>query len=161
MARINQRAIPVVLIAIAVVFLAIRIGVGLAGKKPSAGPEGGSLVQWVSIEEGAKLAASSGKPIMYDFTAEWCPPCHVLEAEVFQNAALAKEINERFVPVRVMDRQQEEGRNSPAVAELQQRYEVMAFPTVVVADASGVVRARMEGFRGRISFERMMAQAAE
>lgn len=159
MARINQRAIPVVLIAIAVVFLAIRIGVGLAGKKPAAAVESDSLVQWVSIEEGAKLSAETGKPIMYDFTAEWCPPCHVLEAEVFQNAALAKEINERFVPVRVMDRQQEEGRNLPEVAELQQRYEVMAFPTIVVADATGSVRARMEGFRGRISFERMMAQA--
>ena len=37
----------------------------------------------------------------------------------------------------------------------------MAFPTVVVADASGVARARMEGFRGRVFFERMMAQAAQ
>ena len=121
MARIDQRAIPVTLIAIAVVFLAIRIGVGLAGKKPDASGGSDSLVQWVSIEEGARLAASTGKPILYDFTAEWCPPCHVLDAEVFQNEALAKEINERFIPVRVVDRQQEEGRNRPEVAALQQK----------------------------------------
>ena len=83
----------------------------------------------------------------------------MLESEVFRNAAIARDINERFIPVRVMDRQQEEGRNLPEVAELQRRYDVMAFPTIVVADAGGAVLGRMEGFSGRIPFERMMAQA--
>ena len=154
MERTSQRYIPVVLIGIAVALLAIRIGVSVA--KRSAAPAAAGLVRWVTPEEGLRLARETGKPILYDFTADWCQPCHMLDAEVFRNAALAKLINERFIAVRVVDRQQEEGRNSPGVEALQQRYGVRGFPTVVFADGTGAERARMEGFRGRAEFERIM-----
>jgi thioredoxin-related protein len=58
--------------------------------------------------------------------------------------------------VRVIDRQQEEGRNPPDVEALQRRYRVRAFPTVIIADASGNELARMEGFKGRSEFEAMV-----
>jgi len=153
MARTSQRAIPLLLIAIAVTLVAARIGIRFL--EPD--QKSGSGIHWVSPDEGARLAASSGKPLLFDFTAEWCQPCHELDAAVFTVPELAAEINKRFVPVRVMDRQQEEGRNSGAVAALQQRYSVRGFPTVIFADASGVERARIEGFRGRADFERVMA----
>lgn len=155
MERTSQRHIPLALITIAVVLLALRI----ASHFVDPGKDAKSLVKWVSVEEGIELARNSGKPILFDFMADWCQPCHVLDAEVFQNAAIAREINERFIAVRVVDRQQEEGRNTPSVEALQQRYNVRAFPTVVIADGAGDEQARMEGFRGRVAFERMMAQA--
>ena len=154
MERTSQRYVPIVLIGLAVALLAIRIGVMVA--KRSAKPVTSDLVQWVTPEEGARLARETGKPILFDFTAEWCQPCHMLDAEVFRNAAIAKLINERFVPVRVVDRKQEEGRNAPAVETLQERYGVRGFPTVVFADAGGAERGRMEGFRGRDEFVRVM-----
>jgi thiol:disulfide interchange protein len=156
MARTSQRYIPVALVAIAVVLLAVRIGTQFA--KQDEAPST-SLVKWVSIEEGIALARSTNKPILFDFTAEWCKPCHMLDAEVFQNAQLAQLINERYVAVRVVDRQQEEGRNKPDVDSLQQRYSVQAFPTLVIADAAGAELSRMEGFRGRAGFEALMMQA--
>ncbi|HUP47930.1 MAG TPA: hypothetical protein VNA04_03985 [Thermoanaerobaculia bacterium] len=67
-----------------------------------------------------------------------------------------EEINERFIPVRVIDRMQEDGANRPAVAELQRRHSVSGFPTLVIADA-GRERARMDGFGGKNAFERMMS----
>lgn len=155
MERTSQRRIPLVLIAIAVVLLALRIAAHFLSTADEAKP----LVNWVSIAEGIELARTSDKPILFDFMAEWCQPCHVLDAEVFQNAAIAREINERFIAVRVVDRRQEDGRNHPSVDALQRRYNVRAFPTLVIADAAGEERARMEGFRGRVAFERMMAQA--
>jgi thioredoxin-related protein len=93
-----------------------------------------------------------------DFTAEWCAPCHQLDAEVFADPELAAEINERFVAIRVTDRYREDGRNTPVVAELQRRYGVNAFPTVVFTNASGGELARLEGFGGRRQFQQVMEQ---
>jgi thiol:disulfide interchange protein len=155
MARTSQRSIPLLLVGIAVTLVGLRVGVRFLEPDQKTG----SGVHWVSPEEGLRLAASSGKSILFDFTAEWCQPCHQLDAAVFMVPELAAQINDRFIPVRVMDRQQEDGRNSSAVAALQQRYSIRGFPTVVFADASGAERARIEGFRGRPDFERVMAGA--
>lgn len=155
MARIeSQRAIPLVLVAVVVALFAARIVVSRMDMKKRAGAD--DLVQWVTIEDAERLSREQGRPILYDFTAEWCGPCHQLKAEVFRNERLAQMINDRFIPVRVTDRMREDGRNVPVVEALQQRYSVQGFPTIVIADADGGARERMEGYGGPDSFERMM-----
>ena len=52
--------------------------------------------------------------------------------------------------MRVVDRQREDGRNTPAIDELQRRYAVNAFPTLVVVDGSGQAVARAEGYGGKM-----------
>ena len=151
MARTSQRYVPIALFVIAIVLVAGRVAMGFVETKPSKT----ELVRWVTPEQGVMLARRTGKPLLLDFTADWCQPCHVLDAEVFRNPEMAAEINKRFVAVRVVDRQQEQGSNSPDVDALQRRYGVRGFPTVVFADRTGE-RARMEGFRGREEFERVM-----
>jgi thiol:disulfide interchange protein len=153
MARTDQRAIPLLLLAVAVTLVAARVGVRFMRPAEIAG----AGVHWLSPADGMERARETGKPILYDFTAAWCQPCHQLEAEVFSDPVLAAQINERFVPVRVTDRMQEDGHNPDAVAALQQTYSVRGFPTVVFADSGGSERARMEGYRGRAEFERVMA----
>ena len=64
---------------------------------------------------------------------------------MFARADTAKLINEGFVPVKVMDREREEGKNSPNVQELQGRHQVASFPTLVVARADGSQIARTVG----------------
>jgi thiol:disulfide interchange protein len=123
---------------------------------PSRTHESESLVHWVTIEDAPRLAATSNRPMLIDFTAAWCGPCQSLDAEVFRDPATAKEINARFVPVRVTDRQREDGHNSQAVSDLQRRFGVNGFPTVVLADANWTERARMEGYGGRERFRQVM-----
>ena len=150
----HQRALPWPLFVIAAVLLVGRFAWPTAEKKTG-------RIDWLSPEAGIARAQQTGKPIVFDFTAEWCGPCHVLDAQVFADAELAARINKEFVAIRITDRQREEGKNSPQVAELQRRYSVRGFPTVVFADANGVEQARMEGFRGRAEFERLLKRASE
>ena len=154
MARTSQRSVPIVLIVIAAVLLAARFTY-----TPKQRDNGGqSLVRWVSPQVGIERAKDTGKPILIYFTAEWCGPCHVLEAEVFADPLIAGDLNDRFIAVKLTDRMQEEGRNTPEVAALEQRYSVRGFPTVVFVDANGSEQGRMEGYRGREQFERIVEQ---
>jgi thioredoxin-related protein len=135
MARTDQRAVPLTLIAIVFALLAARTASHFVTE-----PANATLVRWVSIEEGVRIAATTDKPILLFFTAEWCGPCHMLESEVFSNPEIARDINERVIPIRVLDRKREEGRNSEPVDQLEQRYAIRGFPTLVFVDAFVLAR---------------------
>lgn len=156
MARIkDQRAVPIVLIAVAVLLVGARIASQVM--KPAVSSS--TRVQWIDIREAEQLSRTSDKLVLLNFTAEWCAPCRLLDAQVFHNPQYAAKINESFIAVEVLDRQREEGTNAPNVSFLQKRYNVQGFPTLVFIDANGNERARMEGFRGRDEFERVMESA--
>jgi thiol-disulfide isomerase/thioredoxin len=115
---------------------------------------GVGLVNWMSPTDAAQAARASGKPILYDFTAEWCGPCKALDADGWADGRIAAYVNESFVPARVMDRVREEGKNPPWMDELQQKYRVNAFPTLVVAAPDGREIATTQGYAGK---QRLMA----
>jgi protein-disulfide isomerase-like protein with CxxC motif len=55
-----------------------------------------------------------------------------MKKEVFDDKAQAAWINQACIPVVVMDRRQETGANPPEIANLQSKYQVHGFPTLVV-----------------------------
>jgi len=145
--RSSQRALPVwLLVAVVVLIVARVISSRYAVKSPT------DLVRWVPAERAARLAEMTQKPILYEFSAEWCGPCHRLEDEVFRDSKLAALINEKFIPVKVVDRQRETGTNPPVVAGLEAQYRVGAFPTIVVVQG-GRAPVTLVGYRGAAHFE--------
>ncbi|HYT92348.1 MAG TPA: thioredoxin family protein [Gemmataceae bacterium] len=117
------------------------------------------FIAWQGLETAGAAARGARKPVLYDFTAAWCPPCHRLDAEGWGDSKIAATVNDSFLPVRVMDRAREEGKNPPAIEELRRRYSVVAFPVLIVADSDGRQIARFEGYRGRAALVRFLDEA--
>jgi thiol:disulfide interchange protein len=100
---------------------------------PTAGSATGTgALGWLQPADGLKESLRTGKPILYDFTAEWCHFCKLEKAQVFENPADVAKLKGLFIPVVVMDRAREEGRNPTDISGLQAKYQIRGFPTLVV-----------------------------
>ena len=154
----STRFDPSWLLLIAAALLLARVGWGVwESYNP---PKRAEKVAWVEFEQAEALARASGKPVLYDFTAEWCPPCNAMKSELFSDEKHARAIANVVVPVRVLDRQREEGRNAAWVDSLQKAYAVDGFPTLVVYSPKTGRSQRSIGYGGTDATLRWMSQSA-
>ena len=137
--------------------LVARVATGIYEEKNP--PKLASLMPWVPATEAPARSHASGKPILYDFSAEWCGPCQRMEHDVFTDAKMTRAIAQFVVPVHVVDRQQEDGHNPALVDSLQRAHNVSAFPTLVIVGADGKAVDRMEGFAGAEQMLKWVSQA--
>ena len=158
----STRRDPYLLLALAVLLLVLRVIFGVREAHApqaavgSAGPV--DRVHWRTLTAAVAEVRGTRRPILYDFSAEWCGPCQAMRRDVFADPQAAADIERRFVPVRVVDRAREEGHNPAWVDSLQKRFAVRAFPTLVMEwpAADGRLGAgsldqpvRVEGYMGR------------
>jgi thiol-disulfide isomerase/thioredoxin len=143
----SQSKISPVLLWVLLAAALFRIVTSVTSKDDAG--SGAGLVRWLSGPEASQAARASGKPILYDFTAEWCGPCKALDSDGWADPRIAAFVNESFVPVRVTDRMREEGKNPAWMDELQRKYRVSAFPTLVVAAPDGREIGITQGYGGK------------
>jgi thiol:disulfide interchange protein len=142
----STRSLPPALLVLLLLLFAGRAGFALwENKHPAQVYE---RVEWLDPVAAAEASAMHRRPILYDFTADWCGPCNRLKAEVFADRAQGAMIAVMFVPARVLDRRQEDGSNPALVDSLQRRFAVEGFPTLVAVTPDGREVGRVVGYPG-------------
>lgn len=110
-----------------------------AYRQPTEKTEGVAFVE-TTLAAALAQAAAEGQLLFLDCQTVWCGPCRAMAKNVFTLPRVGEYFAERFVALK-MDMETGEG---PDVAH---RYNVTAFPTLLVLDAEGRELHRIVGYR--------------
>ncbi len=141
-------------------FTSVRVGLAVLGIAFAAWwiwPDSRERILFAPYSAEAVAAArEAGKPVLLDFTADWCVPCREFENQVFNDADVLAE-SRRFVNLQAdLTRS-----SSPDVRALIADFDIFGPPTIVFLDAGGQERLdlRIVGFVGPGEFLRHMQAA--
>lgn len=84
----------------------------------------------LTLEEALSASRASGKPVLLDLAAIWCPSCRKLDQKVLSDPAVVEAIRNKYVFTRVEF-------ESATGETVQQKYQVKGFPTLLVVDGNG------------------------
>jgi protein disulfide-isomerase len=103
---------------------------GKGSSKVKAGP-----VWQTDFRMALSLAAERKRPVLLRFSAEWCPPCQVMDRSVFPDREVKAALAEQVVPV-LVDIDEEQS------VDLARRYGVREIPALLLIEPDGTVLDR-------------------
>lgn len=114
-------------------------------------PAGRTSIRWLTnYEQAVQQSKASSKPLILFFTgSDWCGWCNKLDEETFDTAEFAETAATRFVflkldfPLYTAQDQQLKTQNK----ELQQKFDVRSFPTIIIVDPKQNQQIGVTGYR--------------
>lgn len=102
-------------------------------------PAKSTAPKWLTSHKDALAQAKkTGKPILIDFSAVWCAPCHMMENEVFKKASFAPE-GKKWVLLKIdVDKH----------PDLASHYNAESLPMLVALTPKGRPASRQPGYGG-------------
>ncbi|MCC6977339.1 MAG: thioredoxin family protein [Candidatus Melainabacteria bacterium] len=104
-------------------------------------------------------AKAQNKLLLLEFYADWSDPCKKMESTSLSNTQVAALVAKSFMPVRINDTQKQFGVNAKFVADLQKRYRVFAFPTLIIVGDDESPVASMIGNCSSLTTYRFLSRA--
>lgn len=84
----------------------------------------------LAFQDALTESKKTGKPVLADLSAIWCPSCRRLDSEVLSNEAVKSKIEKDYIFARI-EYESEEGAN------FMERYQVSGFPNLLLIDGLG------------------------
>jgi len=106
---------------------------------------------WMTNFEAAKAkAVAENKPLLLDFTgSDWCPPCMMLDKEVFSKKAFFDFAEANLVLVKLdFPRSKKQSAELKSQNEaLARKYGIEGFPTIMILSPEGELVEQTTGYR--------------
>jgi thiol-disulfide isomerase/thioredoxin len=154
----STTSVPNWLLVSTLLFLITRAGLTIS--ETFNPPKASEEIQWRTPATITPSDRGSDKLFFYEFSAQWCEPCKQLESTALSSRAVVEMLNKKFVPVQVVDRKREDGKNKPDTQELEDMFSIQAFPTMVVALPDGTKIQEQLGVINAVRLKKILSEAS-
>ncbi len=154
----RQRSIPRVAFAIAGALLLARFGLDAHAARRAREDRATLAPRVRTIAEALAASRESGRPLLIEFTADWCAPCARFDDQTLRDGAVRQTLRDHFEFVRLMN-SRDPSRSTPGEAAARERHGVTSFPTFVVISPRLGSAQVTAGFLGPRDFQRLLEGA--
>jgi thioredoxin 1 len=103
--------------------------------------QGGIDFKKLTLKKAMEQADEEGKLIFIDAYTSWCGPCKQLEKTTFKSEKVGEAFNEQFINIKIDIEKDADG------PEIERKYKVKAYPTLLVIDSEGKLKKSLVGFQ--------------
>jgi thiol-disulfide isomerase/thioredoxin len=116
--------------------LALLLMLGLCSLLRAAEPVSAPF-ESLNFEDALKKAATEHRLVLIDFFTTWCGPCKMLDKQTWSNPEVQAALQEKVIALKI-DAEKE--------AELAKRYNIDAYPSMVILTPDGTLKDKYVGF---------------